>query len=63
MRIVADRDLCCGSGQCALVAPGVFDQDDADGTVLVLKPRPGPERRAEVEEAVEICPSGAIRLA
>ena len=61
-RIVADRELCCGSGQCALVAPGVFDQDEVDGTVLVLEPRPGPERRAEVAEAVDLCPAGAIRL-
>ena len=33
MSVVVSRDACVGAGQCALVAPDVFDQDD-DGIVL-----------------------------
>jgi hypothetical protein len=30
-------------GQCVLTAPEVFDQDDADGVVLLLTGPPAPE--------------------
>ncbi|PXY20521.1 ferredoxin [Prauserella coralliicola] len=47
---------------CALTAPEVFDQDD-DGLVVTLTDEPGPESTDAVKEAVQLCPSGALRLA
>ena len=59
MKINVDRDACCGAGQCAMVAPEVFDQDD-EGIVVVLQERPGEEHAAAVNEAVSMCPTGVI---
>jgi len=62
VRVLADRAVCVGAGQCALRAPEVFDQDD-EGTVVVLRAEPGAGQHGAVLEAVELCPSGAIRAA
>jgi ferredoxin len=47
---------------CALTLPQVFDQDEEDGTVLLLSPRPPEELRDDVTECVRLCPSQAISL-
>ncbi len=60
--IAVDRERCIGAGMCAWTAPGIFDQDDEDGRVLLLRPEVEPEHEAAVREAVAACPSGAIRL-
>ncbi|AEW98447.1 putative ferredoxin (plasmid) [Streptantibioticus cattleyicolor NRRL 8057 = DSM 46488] len=60
--MTADRDRCVASGQCALIAPDVFDQREEDGLVVVLDHAPPPERHAEVEQAVHICPAQALAL-
>jgi ferredoxin len=60
MKVAVDRVKCCGAGQCVLVAPEVFDQDDADGVVLLLTESPAPEHFDRVREAGAICPAGAI---
>ncbi len=54
------RDLCIGAGQCVLSAPDYFDQDD-DGLVVVLVPFED-EPDAAVLGAIQLCPSGALRL-
>ena len=28
MRVIVDKELCIGAGQCVVTAPDVFDQDD-----------------------------------
>ncbi|GAA1515453.1 ferredoxin [Nocardioides humi] len=61
MRITADSERCIGAGQCVLVAPEVFDQDD-DGTVVMLAETVGAEGEAAVREAIDICPARAIFL-
>jgi len=61
MRIEADREICIGAGMCALTAPGSFTQDDEDGLVTLLDPRPSDQMEA-VRHAVRLCPSGAITL-
>ncbi len=48
--------------QCALVAPGVFDQRDEDGLAVLLVDRPDGEQRAAVREAAESCPLSAISV-
>jgi ferredoxin len=62
--IVADLDRCVGAGQCVLTAPALFDQSDETGQVLVLDDTPKDEDTiVRVEEAIHICPSGALSLA
>lgn len=62
MRVTADRDVCIGAGMCVLTAPAVFDQSDADGLVEVLVEAPAAAETTAVREAVELCPSGALRV-
>ncbi|HWG14315.1 MAG TPA: ferredoxin [Streptosporangiaceae bacterium] len=61
--ISADESRCCGSGNCALTVPEVFDQRDEDGVVTVLDPVPPPEQHERVRIAVERCPTSALSLA
>ncbi|MEU2660833.1 ferredoxin [Streptomyces sp. NPDC007325] len=61
VRIAIDPDLCMGAGQCALVAPEVFTQDD-DGFGTVLPGREDGEGATLVREAVRACPVQAISL-
>ncbi|WP_443333063.1 ferredoxin [Streptomyces sp. AA0539] len=54
-----DRAACVGAGQCQLLAPEVFDQDDTGVVVL----RPGhltAEAVTAASAAVDLCPVGAI---
>ncbi|EME98741.1 ferredoxin [Streptomyces mobaraensis NBRC 13819 = DSM 40847] len=60
MRVSIDSDLCIGSGQCALTAPGVFDTDD-DGFGVVRSEGEG-GADPMVKEAVRACPVQAITL-
>jgi len=63
MRIHADRTVCVGSGMCALTAPTVFDQDDAEGRVSVLDATPADETdREAARDAVDLCPAGALSI-
>jgi ferredoxin len=62
LSITADRNVCIGAGLCAMTAPAVFDQSADDGRVVLLKmDLDGTELRA-AEEAVSLCPSGALSL-
>lgn len=60
-RVLADRDRCIGSGNCARVAPDVFDQDD-DGLVTLLTAVPGPAASEQARWASETCPVHALRV-
>ncbi|RPH44422.1 MAG: ferredoxin [Burkholderiales bacterium] len=62
VRIVVDEHRCVGAGQCAWVAPKVFDQRAADGVVVLLQPRPGPDELPYAREAAQLCPARAIRI-
>ena len=63
MRIHADRTVCVGSGMCALTAPEVFDQDESEGRVVVIDPNPADEAdRQAVNDAVDLCPAGALSI-
>jgi ferredoxin len=61
LRIEVDRELCCGSGNCVRSAPGLFDQDDTDGLVVLRRRDAPPEEAAGLHRAVTLCPAGAIR--
>ncbi|MGC4808850.1 ferredoxin [Micromonospora sp. DT233] len=62
VRVQVDRERCCGAGNCVLAAPEVFDQDDADGLVVLLRPEPAPEAADGVRRAADRCPAAAIAL-
>ena len=62
MELAVDRERCIGAGMCALLAPEVFDQDDADGQVLLLDPTPPAAHHAAAREAAHNCPAAAITL-
>jgi ferredoxin len=53
-------ERCMGAGNCAEVAPAYFDQDAADGTVVVLQDQVPSEDRALVDKAAAVCPVAAI---
>lgn len=60
--IEADSEVCVGSGMCVLTAPGLFDQSEDDGTVVLLEPVPADRELGHVRDAVRRCPSGALKL-
>lgn len=62
MRVSVDTELCCGSGQCVLAVPEVFDQRDEDGIVRLLQEHPAGELHEEVRTAAAVCPAGAIAV-
>jgi ferredoxin len=61
MKIIVNRALCDGNGNCAKEAPELFalDQDDA---LHVLRENFGDELRAKAEAAVRVCPKHALSL-
>ena len=60
MKVHVDMNLCQSHGECVFAAPDVFDLGDDD--VLVWKEEVDESRRAEVEQAVQVCPMAAIRI-
>jgi ferredoxin len=63
MKIIADTGRCVGAGQCVLTEPAVFDQNEDDGTVMVMIEEPEGDQLEAAREAVNICPSQALSLA
>jgi ferredoxin len=61
MRIVHDPSACASLGMCEAVAPEVFEIG-SDGALRVLNRAPDDGLRDVVEEAVEACPTGALRI-
>ena len=62
MRVIVDVERCRGAGLCTLTAPEVFDQDEQDGTVVLLDGEPPPSRHQTVVAAAQLCPNSVIRL-
>ncbi|MBB6434798.1 ferredoxin [Streptomyces candidus] len=63
MDIGINKDVCIGAGQCALLAPRVFTQDDEGLSELAEdweQAAAGPG--APVREAARACPVGAISV-
>jgi ferredoxin len=60
MRVEVDMSLCESHGSCVIAAESVFRLDDDD--VLQFVERPDEALRAQVEDAVAVCPTGAISL-
>ncbi|GAA1534897.1 ferredoxin [Actinomadura kijaniata] len=62
MKVGVDTGACVGSGQCAFLAPEVFDQREEDGVVELLREEPPEDRRQAVLRAARSCPTHAIRV-
>ncbi|MFJ9854809.1 ferredoxin [Streptomyces sp. NPDC101150] len=60
IEIHADRDACVGAGQCAVTAPELFDQNEDDGLVVLLRQPAQGEEEAAARKAVSLCPARAL---
>ena len=61
MKIVVDRDLCESNGLCVDACPRVFRLDHDDRLVILIDV-PDESLRAEVEQAVRVCPRQALSI-
>jgi len=61
MKIIVDRAKCTGLGMCEAVAPDFFEIDE-DGELVLLKKDASEEEAAAVREAIQACPTEALRL-
>jgi len=61
VRISAETGACIGSGNCAGVAPEIFDVGD-DGVVELLRTEVDGSDAVLAAEAVDGCPAFALRL-
>ncbi|MGK4580175.1 ferredoxin [Kitasatospora sp. HPMI-4] len=61
MRVSIDSDRCVSAGQCVMLAPEVFDQDD-DGIVMLLQPEPSEDLHAKVRQTASLCPVRLIQV-
>ena len=61
MRVVVDFDKCQSNALCMDVAPTVFEVRD-DNFLYVLDEHPPQELRPQVDQAVRLCPTGAISV-
>ena len=61
MRVIVNRSLCDGNGNCAKEAPELFAIKD-DDTLQVLKDTVEEAYRGKAEAAVQSCPKNALKL-
>jgi len=61
VKVIVDYDICASTGSCMQVCPEVFEVR-SDGYLYVLQEEPGEELRTQVEEAADLCPTGAITV-
>jgi ferredoxin len=59
-KVRVDMNLCQSHGECAYVAPEIFELGDDD--VLQWKEEVDPSLREKAEEAADACPMQAIRI-
>jgi len=57
--VAVDRARCLGSGMCVVYAPDTFAHDDEAKAVVQ---DPAADALDAVREAVDACPTGALRL-
>lgn len=62
MKVLIDVARCQGHGQCAGVAPRVFEVGPDDRAHLLLAPGAGvpPEDEQAVDNAIAMCPEAAL---
>ncbi|BBX94961.1 ferredoxin [Mycobacterium lacus] len=62
MKVFVDQGICASSGNCVRTAPGVFDQRDEDGVVVLRDANPPAEQAEAARRAAAACPALAIRI-
>ncbi|MGW6458875.1 ferredoxin [Streptomyces sp. NPDC055078] len=62
MKITLDRGKCTGLGMCEALAPDFFEIDE-DGELVLLKEDASDGDLDAVRQAIEACPTEALRLA
>jgi ferredoxin len=62
MKVTTDQDKCVSAGNCVAHAPQVFDQDEDDGSVVLLDASPPEDLADAVRAAAAACPAMAIRV-
>jgi ferredoxin len=60
VRVTVDPNRCVCSSGCADLVPSVFAVDRYE--LRVVDPDPPEDLRAALEEAAELCPTGAIEV-
>jgi ferredoxin len=60
MKVSVDQDLCIACGTCIDLAPAVFDWDD-EGLAHVIVEEVPEDAEDLVREAIESCPTDAIK--
>lgn len=61
MRLVIDYKKCRRAGQCSYLHPELFKVGEG-GAPMILVEHPDDHLREAAEEAVDLCPNGAIAL-
>jgi ferredoxin len=61
MKVIVNRSLCDGNGNCVREAPELFAMRD-DDTLQVLNETFDDAYRAKAEAAVQSCPKNALKL-
>ena len=61
MKIVVDRTKCSSIGLCEATAPDIF-QIGADGELSILIEDISEDRRTDLEQACENCPTQALSI-
>jgi ferredoxin len=61
MHVIVNYDRCESHALCMAAVPEVFEIDD-DNKLQVIQEKPPAELRAKLEQAVQSCPTTAIRL-
>lgn len=62
MKVTVDQPKCVSAGNCVANAPEVFDQDEDDGTVILLDENPPATLAGAVRDAVAACPASVISV-
>ncbi len=61
MKVKVNRDSCIGCGACAAICDDVFEIDD-EGLSTVKKEDVEDDKKQEVQDAADSCPTGAIEV-
>lgn len=61
MKAIVDPDTCMGCGICEGICPDVFSLGEKDYAVVLIDPIPA-SLEAEVRDAADQCPEGAISI-
>ena len=61
MKVVVDRTKCSSIGLCEATAPDIFEIG-ADGSLTILIDDISEDRRTDLEQASENCPTQALSI-